>query len=63
MLKARRNFSTRYAKETIDVLLSMFGEAATAYAENVRSENPQLADDILAALADPAKAHPQHRYA
>lgn len=30
--------------------------AAKAYADSVRSENPQLADDIEAAIRDPASA-------
>lgn len=34
--------------------------AATAYADSVRPVNPFLADDILAALADPANAPAQH---
>lgn len=37
--------------------------AALVYAELVREENPQLAEDIKTALADPANAPPQHRYA
>jgi hypothetical protein len=36
--------------------------AAQAYAESVRDENPQLAEDIMAAIADPSKAPKQHRY-
>jgi hypothetical protein len=36
--------------------------AAQAYADSVRSENVQLADDIVAAIADPSKAPKQHRY-
>jgi hypothetical protein len=31
MLKARRKFSTRYAREAVEILLSMCGEAVTAY--------------------------------
>ncbi len=37
--------------------------AALAYADSVREENPALAADIEAALADPANAPAQHRYA
>lgn len=37
--------------------------AAKAYADHVRSENPALAADIEAALADPTSAPAQHRYA
>lgn len=36
--------------------------AAQAYADSVRGENAQLADDIMAAIADPSKAPKQHRY-
>lgn len=36
--------------------------AVKAYADSVRSENPQLAADIEAAIADPSKAPKQHRY-
>lgn len=38
-------------------------KAALAYADSVETENAQLAADIRAAVADPSKAHPQHRYA
>lgn len=37
--------------------------AANAYADSVQTANPQLADDIRKALADPVNAPPQHRYA
>ena len=37
--------------------------AAQAYADSVRSENADLADDIEAALREPASAPAQHRYA
>lgn len=36
--------------------------AARAYADSVEAENPALASDIRAALADPTKAPAQHRY-
>lgn len=36
--------------------------AARAYAASVEGENPALATDIRAALADPANAPKQHRY-
>lgn len=38
-------------------------KAAAAYADSVKNENPQLAEDILAALANPSTAPAQHRYA
>lgn len=37
--------------------------AAIAYADSVQAENPQLATDIVYALAMPEIAPPQHRYA
>lgn len=37
--------------------------AAKAYAESVKAENPQLAGDILAAIADSSSAPAQHRCA
>ena len=37
--------------------------AARAYADSIRPINPQMADDIISALADPTKAPPQHKYA
>lgn len=37
--------------------------AARAYADSVRKENAVLADGILDAIANPAGAPPQHRYA
>jgi len=38
-------------------------KAALAYADSVETENPTLASDIRAAIADPSRAHPQHCYA
>ena len=38
-------------------------KAALTYASSVEAENPTLAADIRAAVADPTLAHPQHRYA
>ncbi|MDC9825662.1 hypothetical protein PRN20_18160 [Devosia sp. ZB163] len=37
--------------------------AANAYADSVEVENPELAADIRAALANPANAPAQHGYA
>jgi hypothetical protein len=37
--------------------------AVLVYAGLVREDNPQLADDLKAALDDPQNAPPQHRYA
>ena len=34
--------------------------AVQVYAASVRAENPQLSDDLLRALANPAGAPPQH---
>ncbi len=36
--------------------------AAASYAASVAEENPTLAQDILAAIADPTKRTKQHRY-
>lgn len=37
-------------------------KAAHAYADSVEAENPQLAADIRAAVADPTTAPAQHGY-
>ena len=37
--------------------------AAKAYADSIEAVNPEMASGIRAALADPANAPPQHRYA
>ncbi len=38
-------------------------KAALGYAASVEGENPVLAADLRAVVADPTLAHPQHRYA
>lgn len=37
--------------------------AARAYADSIRPINPQVADDIDVAIANPSAAPAQHRYA
>jgi hypothetical protein len=37
--------------------------AASAYADSIEAANPEMAAGIHAALADPANAPAQHRYA